>query len=42
MTLTVLDPKTGHRVVITVPPRQRVSERARRWVIRELDNAPRA
>jgi hypothetical protein len=38
MTLTVLDPLTGKRVTITVPPsRSPERERARRWVLRELD-----
>jgi len=37
MTLKVFDPRTGHRVVVTVPKRQRLSARARRWVLQELD-----
>ena len=36
MTLTVVDPRTGCRVA-AVPDKQRVSERARRWVLQELD-----
>ena len=37
MTLTVLDPRTGCRVAVTMPAKQRVSQRARRWVLHELD-----
>ncbi len=37
MTLTVLDPCTGHRVTVEVPVKPRPSRRSRRWVLRELD-----
>jgi hypothetical protein len=37
MLLTVLDPRTGARVTLFAPLRQRVSGRARRWVLQELD-----
>ena len=37
MTFKVLDPRTGHRVVITLLKRQRLTARARRWVLQELD-----
>ncbi len=37
MTLTVLDPCTGHRVTIEVPVKAQPSRRTRRWVLRELD-----
>jgi hypothetical protein len=37
MTLTVLDPRTGNHVTITVPDRPQSRRRARRWVLRELD-----
>ena len=39
MTLTVLDPCTGARVTITVPDRRESDQRARRWVLRELDRS---
>jgi hypothetical protein len=37
MTFKVLDPRTGHRVVVTLPKRQRLTARARRWLLQELD-----
>ena len=37
MTLTVFDPCTGNRVTITVPDKPPSQQRARRWVLRELD-----
>ena len=36
MTLTILDPCTSKRTIVTVPTKPR-SEQARRWVLRELD-----
>jgi len=39
MTLTVLDPCTGTRVTITVPDRPPSRQRARQWVLRELDRS---
>jgi hypothetical protein len=36
MTLTILDPCTGNRVVIEVPAKAQPN-RTRRWVLRELD-----
>ncbi len=40
MTLTILDPCTGHRVTIQVPAKPQ-TRRARRWVLRELDRIDR-
>jgi hypothetical protein len=37
MTFKVFDHRTGHRVVVTLPKRQRLTARARRWVLQELD-----
>jgi hypothetical protein len=37
MPLTVLDPRTGARVTLTVAAKQRSERLARRWVLRELD-----
>ena len=37
MTLTILDPRTGNRVTVTVPLASRSGQRARRWVLRNLD-----
>ena len=37
MTLTILDPRTGNRVTVTVPSTSRAGQRARRWVLRKLD-----
>jgi hypothetical protein len=36
MHLTVIDPATGTRVRVTVPAKPH-PERARRWVLRQLD-----
>jgi hypothetical protein len=37
MTLTILDPRTGHRITIPVPRTSRSGQRARRWVLRRLE-----
>ena len=37
MTVTILDPRTGARVTVTVPSTSRSEQRARRWVLRRLD-----
>jgi hypothetical protein len=37
MPLTVLDPRTGMRVTLTVPGKPSSEQRARSWVLRELD-----
>ncbi len=37
MPLIVLDPRTGLRVALTVPNRPPSEQRARRWILRELD-----
>jgi hypothetical protein len=37
MPLTVLDPRTGMRVALTFPGKPSSEQRARRWVLRELD-----
>ena len=39
MTLTIFDPRTGVHVTVTVPPTSRSAQRARRWVLRNLDRA---
>ncbi len=38
MTLTILDPCTGNRVTIEVRAKPQ-ADRARRWLLRELDHA---
>jgi hypothetical protein len=37
MPLTILDPRTGTRVTLTLLSKQRNEQRARRQVLRELD-----
>jgi hypothetical protein len=37
MPLTVLDPRTGMRVTLSVGAKQSSQRRARNWVLRELD-----
>jgi hypothetical protein len=37
MPLTVLDPRTGMRVTLTVTTKLTSERRARNWVVRELD-----
>jgi hypothetical protein len=37
MPLTVLDPRTGVRVALTFPSKPPSEQRARRWLLRELD-----
>jgi hypothetical protein len=37
MPLRILDPRTGTRVTFPVVTRQTGEQRARRWVVRELD-----
>ena len=38
MTVTILDPRTGRRVAISVPDKGEVKQRARLRIIRELDS----
>ena len=37
MPLIILDPRTGVRVALTASIKQASEQRARRWVLRELD-----